>query len=173
MNFLVYCRDKLKEEAAFSLLEMMLVITISSLLTVVFIQLITDLYQNNDFFSLENAWQLDAYLAVDFIADQIKNSTKVEIINENEINIYSYYNQEYQWLKFSIYQSSGNNNLGRSIGSNQLNFKDFGRNLSLLDKVEDLKFEIIEPGLLKVTLAVQAKSTKKVEKLTVSRLIKI
>ncbi len=170
MNFLAYCRDKLKEKAAFSLLEMMIVITISSLLTLIFIQLIIDLYQKNDFFSLENAWQLDAYLAVDFIADQIKNSSKVEIINKHQIDIFSYYNQEYQWLKFSIYQSSGDNNLGRSIGSNQLDFKDFGRNLSLLDKIEDLKFEIVEPGLLKITLSVKAKNK---ENLTVSRLIKI
>lgn len=173
MNFLAYCRDKLKEEAAFSLLEMMIVITISSLLTVIFIQLITDLYQKNEFFSLENDWQLDAYLAVDFIADQIKNSARVEIINKNEINIFSYYDQEYQWLKFSIYQSSGANNLGRSIGSDQLDFKDFGRNLALLDKIEDLRFEVVEPGLLKITLSVKEKNNKRTEKLTVSRLIKI
>jgi len=173
MNFLAYCRDKLKAETAFSLLEMMIVITISALLTVIFIQLITNLYQKNEFFSLENNWQLDAFLAVDFIADQIKNSARVEIINENEINIFSYYDQEYQWLKFSIYQSSGANNLGRSIGSNQLSFKDFGRNLALLDKIDDLKFKMVEPGLLKITLSVKEKNNKKTEKLTVSRLIKI
>jgi len=173
MKFLAYCRDKLKEEAAFSLLEMMIVITISALLTVIFIQLITDLYQKNEFFSLENNWQLDSYLAVDFIADQIKNSARIEIINENEINIFSYYDQEYQWLKFSIYQSGGDNNLGRSIGSNQLNFKNFGRNLALLDKIDNLRFKMVEPGLLKITLSVKEKNNKKTEKLTVSRLIKI
>lgn len=173
MNFLAYCRDKLKEESAFSLLEMMIVITVSSLLAVIFIQLIIGLYQNNDYFSLKNAWQLDAYLAVDFIADQIKNSVKIEIINEHEIDLFSYYDQEYQWLKFSIYQSSGNNNLGRVIGSSQLNFKDFGRNLSLFDKIEDLRFEIVEPGLLKIVLSVKTQNKKKKAELIVSRLIKI
>lgn len=169
MNFLAYCRNKLREENGFSLLEIIIVISISSLLTVVFVQLINDLYQKNEFFSLENTWQLDVYLAVDFIADQIKNSIKVEIINENEIDLFSYYDEEYQWLKFNSYQSNKEMNLGRIIGSSDYKYKDFGRNLSLLAGIEEIKFKVIRPGLLKISLSVEEKS----EKLTVSRLVKI
>jgi len=160
-------------EAGFSLLEMMLVITISSLLAAVFLQLLVDIYQQNDFFSLNNAWQLDAYLAVDFIADQIKSSKKVEIIDQHQLDIFSYYNEEYQWLKFNVYQSNGNKNLGRSIGGSDLNYKDFGRNLSLFDGIDDLSFEIVKPGLLKISLTVKEKMKSGIKKLTVSRLIKI
>lgn len=169
MKYLLYCRGKLKSEKGFTLLEMILVITISSLLAVIFLQLILTLYQNNIFFNLQNAWQLDAYLAVDFITEQIKNSKKVEVISREEINIFTYYDQNYQWLKFSLYQSGGNKTLGRSIGGSDLGNKDFGRNLSLLDKIEDLSFKIIEPGLLKITIYL----VNDQKHLTVSRLVKI
>lgn len=169
MKCLLYCRDKLNSEKGFTLLEMLLVITISSLLTVIFLQLILTLYQNNNFFNLQNAWQLDAYLAVDFMTAQVKNSKKVEVISREEINIFTYYDQDYQWIKFSLYQSGGNNALGRSIGSPDLANKDFGRNLALLDKIEDLSFEIVKPGLLKLTIFL----VQDQKNLTVSRLIKI
>lgn len=169
MKSLLYCRNKLKTEKGFTLLEMLLVITISSLLAVIFLQLILNLYQNNNFFNLQNAWQLDAYLAVDFMASQIKNAVKVEVISQQEIDIFSYYDQEYQWLKFNVYQSGGHKALGRSIGSTEIMNRDFGKNLALLDKIEDLSFEIVEPGLLKLTLLL----VEDQERLTVSRLIKI
>ncbi|RAK11041.1 prepilin-type N-terminal cleavage/methylation domain-containing protein [Halanaerobium saccharolyticum] len=169
MKCLLCCRDKLKSEKGFTLLEMLLVITISSLLAVIFLQLILNLYQNNKFFNLQNAWQLDAYLAVDFMAAQIKNSKKVEVISGQEINIFTYYDQNYQWLKFSLYQSGASNALGRSIGSSDLANKDFGKNLDLIDKIEELNFRIMEPGLLKITLYLVEGQTQ----LTVSRLIKI
>ena len=168
MKFLHFCRDKLKSEPGFSLLEIILVITISSLLAVLFLQLIFSLYKNNDFFNFQNAWQLEAYLALDFMAEQIKNSRQLEIINQREIDIFSYYNQDYQWLKFSLYHSSGNKKLGRAIGSKDLNNKDFGKNLSLLDNIQDINFIIAKPGLLKISLSLKQK-----EELVVSRLIKI
>jgi len=176
MNFLVYFSVKsveLKKEAGFTLLEMMLVICISSLLAAVFMQLLVDVYQQNYFFSLNNAWQLDAYLAVDFIADQIKNCKKLEIPEEAQLDIFTFYNEEYQWLKFNLYQNKGINNLGRSIGSSDLNYKDFGRNLSLFDGIEDLSFKIVKPGLLKISLKVKEKLKSGTEELTVSRLVKI
>lgn len=169
MKCLLYCRDKLNSERGFTLLEMLLVITISSLLAAIFLQLILNLYQNNNFFNFQNAWQLDTYLAVDFMTAQIKNSKKIEVISRKEINIFSYYDQEYQWLKFSLYQSGGNNALGRSIGSSDITNRDFGKNLALLDKIEDLSFKIVEPGLLKITIFL----VQDQKHLTVSRLIKI
>ena len=169
MNCLPFCKDKLKSQRGFSLLEMIIVITISSLLAVTFLQLILSLYKNNDFFNFQNAWQLEAYLALDFITEQTKNSPQVEIINQREIDIFSYYNQKYQWLKFSLYQSSGNKKLGRAIGSTDLNNKDFGKNLSLLDNIRDINFIIVKPGLLKITLSLKQNE----DELVVSRLIKI
>lgn len=169
MKLLVSFRNKFKEKAGFSLLEIMLTITISMFLLTAFIRLSIELYKDHHFFNLVNAWQLDLYLAADFIAGQIKNSTKVEIIKSNEINIYTFYDQEYQWLKFSIYQSKGKNNLGRSLGSNDINLKHFGRNLSLLDDIYNLEFKEIEPGLIQMKIIV--KNNKEI--LTVSKLIKI
>lgn len=162
-------KDKLKNEAAFILIEIIIVIAISSLLAVIFMDLIYGLYQKNSYFNLENDWQLDAYLAVDFIADQIKNSTKVELINEAEIDIYSYYHGSYQWLKFCSYKSKNIKNLSRKIGSQNLDFKDFGRNLSMLDNIKNIKFKKENDNLLKITLAVQHKK----ESLIVSRLINL
>jgi len=169
MKSFLCCSDKLKSEAGFTLLEMVLVITISSLLALTFLQLILNLYQNNEFFNLQNAWQLDAYLALDFMAAQIKNAAELEVISQQEIDLYTYYNQEYQWLKFNVYQSGDYKALGRSIGSTEITNKDFGRNLSLLDQIEELRIEIVEPGLLKLSLILE----KEQKRLNVSRLIKI
>lgn len=169
MKYLVYCRSKKNSEAGFTLLEMILVITISSLLTAVFLQLIVKLYQDNEFFNLQNAWQLDAYLAVDFMALQIKNASRIEVVNQQELDIFTYYDQEYQWLKFNVYQSKGDNALGRAVGSTEITVKDFGKNMALLNKIEDLRFEIVEPGLLKLSLYIKADQ----KKLIVSRLIRI
>ena len=160
MKFLPYCRNKLKSEQGFSLLEMLIVITISSLLTAIFLQLIIKLYQDNDFFIFHNSWQLDAYLAVDFITEQIKNSQKIDLINERELAIYSYYNQKYQWLKFSIYQSDQKIKLGRAIGSTEINNRDFGKNLSLLEGIKDINFAMIRPGLLKDTIKANQDTVK-------------
>lgn len=169
MNYQGFYLNKLKSEAGFSLLEMLLVITISSLLLAIFINTALVLYQDYNFFNLQNAWQLDLHLAADFITSQIQNSQKIELINEQEINIYSYYQKEYQWLKFSQYISKKKNNLGRAIGSNKLKPKDFGRNLSLLDNIKSLSFKIPVPGLLELKItAVDGE-----QELTVSRLINI
>lgn len=169
MKCLAYFREQMNTEKGFTLLEMLLVITISSLLATIFLQLIFSLYQNNNFFNLQSSWQLDGYLAVDFMISQIKNAKKVEVINQQEIDIYSYYDQEYQWLKFNLYQSKGNNALGRTIGSKVQTDKDFGRNLALLDNIDNLSIEIVEPGLLKLSLFLKQDQ----KKLTISRLIKI
>lgn len=169
MKFLACCRNNFKNEQGFSLLEMLIVITISSLLAVIFLQLIVKLYQNNDFFIFHNSWQLDAYLAVDFMAEQIKNSQKIELINQRELAVYSYYDQKYKWLKFSLYQTDQNTNLGRAIGSTDINQQDFGRNLSLLDSIQDINFVLVSPGLLKISLSVGEKKNN----LLVTRLIKI
>lgn len=161
--------NKLKSEAGFSLLEMLLVITISSFLLAIFITTALTLYQDYNFFNLQNAWQLDTHLAADFISSQIRNSKKVELISETEINIYSYYQKEYQWLRFSLYTSKKKHNLGRAIGSNDLNLKDFGRNLSLLDDIKSLSFKKTAAGLLKLKIIVEDGGRE----LNVSRLINI
>jgi hypothetical protein len=148
---------------------MILVISISSLLAIIFLQLIVRLYQDNEFFNLQSAWQLDAYLAVDFMALQLKNAQKVEVISQQEVNIFSYYDQQYQWLRFNVYQSGGNSALGRAVGSTDIAVKDFGKNMALLNKIEELRFEIVEPGLLKISLCLM----KDQKSLTVSRLISI
>jgi len=169
MKFSACLRNKIKAAEGFTLLEILLVITISSLLAAVFMQLITDLYQNNSFFNLHNSWQLDGYLVLDFIAFQIKNASRVDLISSQEIDIFTYYGGEYQWLKFNVYQSGGSSSLGRAIGSSDPGFKDFGRNLALLDRIESLNFEMDASGLLKITLYLEEDG----EKLTISRLIDI
>ncbi len=137
MKYSVYCSSEKNSESGFTLLEMILVISISSLLAIIFLQLIVRLYQDNEFFNLQSAWQLDAYLAVDFMALQLKNAR--------------------------------NSALGRAVGSTDIAVKDFGKNMALLNKIEELRFEIVEPGLLKISLCLM----KDQKSLTVSRLISI
>lgn len=169
MKLSVCSKNNSKNEAGFILLEMILVIVISALLTVVFIDIIYGLYQKNSYFNFKNAWQLDAYLVVDFIADQVKNSTKVEIINQNELDLYSFYDEEFKWLKFCSYKSKKIKCLSRRIGSEDLNFKDFSKNLAILDNIDSIKFKKLKNNLLKIQLTV--KHNKK--SLIISRLVKI
>lgn len=169
MKFFPCLKDKLNFQAGFSLIEILIVISISSLLTTFFLQLIIRIYQNNEFFIFKNAWQLDAFLAVNFMVEQIKNSVQIEIISQNELDIFTYYNQKYQWLKFSLYQNKKEKKLAKAIGSDQLKNKNFGKNLSLIEKIKDIKFKVIRPGLLQIKLLfVQNK-----KELIVSRLVKI
>lgn len=169
MSLLLCLKNRLQEESGFSLLEMLVVIVISSALTAVLLISITNLYQDNNFFTLHNSWQLDSYLALDFIAEQLQNSLEVEIISDSEIDIYTYFAEEYQWLKFTVYESSGQQNLGRILGGENRESKDFGRKLSLLDDIEQLRFQMVEPGLIKIKLLLSSRR----EKIAISRLIKI
>ena len=169
MKLSAYLKNNFKKQSGFTLLEMLFVICISTLLTAVFLNLIIQLYQDDNFFNLQSDWQLDSYLAVDFITEQIANASRVEVINDSEIHIFTYYDQEYQWLRLTTYQSKGKTNLGRSIGSTDLNYKDFGRNSSLLDNIEELKFTLVSSGLLEVKLILKDRD----DSLVVSRIIKI
>lgn len=169
MSLLLCLKNKLKDDSAFSLIEMMIVITISTALGAVFLTSITALYQDNDFFNMHNSWQLDSYLAVDFMAEQIKNSIELTVINESELDVFTYFDQKYQWLKFTVYESDNQLNLARILGGEEKEVKDFGRKLSLLDDITELKFQIVEPGILKIKLIMTAGG----EKIVVSRLLKI
>lgn len=169
MNYLASCINKLKSEAGFSLLEMLLVIIISSFMLSIFINTALNLYQDYSFFNLQNAWQLDVYLAADFISNQIQNSQKIEIISKSEIDIYSFYDGDYQWFKFCSYQADDQQHLGRAIGNKDFKTKDFGKHLSLLDNIKKLNFKIIRTGLLEIIITVEDGKRE----LTVSKLIKI
>lgn len=169
MKLLLFCKKKLKLESGFSLIEIIVAISISMFILSVFINLSIELYQDHDFFNLVNAWQIDLYLAADFIAEQISNSVKVEIINQNQIEIFTFYEQKYQWLKFSLYQSQGKKSLGRSIGSDNLEIKDFGRRHSLLANISNLKFEIITEKLILMQITAELDD----QKIVVSKIINI
>lgn len=169
MKFSVCFTDRLKSQKGFSLLEILIVISISSLILIVFLKLNLSLYQDSSFLNLENAWQQDLYLAADFLSSQIKNSLRVEIINKNELDIYTYYDGDYQWLKFSLYENKRGKNLARAIGNKDINNKDFGRNLSLVNDVEDINFKIIKSNLLKISISAAASNRS----LEVTKLINI
>lgn len=164
MKFLVSFIDKLKSQKGFSLLEILIVISISSLILAVFMQLSLKLYQDSNFVNLENAWQQDLYLAADFLSSQIKNSLRVELINKNELDIYTYYDGDYQWLKFSLYENKKGKNVARTIGSTDIANKDFGRNLSLVNEIKDINFKIVRANLLR--LSISAESNNKSMKVT-------
>ena len=166
MKFSVFSINKLKNQKGFSLLEILIVISISSLILIIFLELNLKLYQNNNFFNLENSWQQDLYLAIDFLSSQIKNSLRTEVLNKNELDIFTYYDGDYQWLKFSLYENKRGKNLARAIGSKNINNKDFGRNLSLVNDIENINFKIIGTGLMQISISVKANNKNlKVEKL--------
>lgn len=169
MKFLLCLKNRLNSAAGFSLIEILIVLSISSLLTMCFFHLVIRLYENNNNFIFKNSWQLDAFLAVNFMVEQITNSIKIEIVNQNELNIYTYYNQNYQWLKFSLFQNQKGKKLAKALGSEDPGKQDFGKNLTLINQVKELKFIKVKPKLLQVKLLLAQDK----EELVVSRLVKI
>ncbi|ADO77027.1 PulJ/GspJ family protein [Halanaerobium praevalens] len=169
MKFSLCLKNKFNSSAGFTLIEILIVLSISSLLTICFLQLVIRLYQNNNNFIFKNSWQLDAFLAVNFMVEQITNSIKIEVVNQGELNIYTYYNHNYQWLKFSLFQNEKGKTLAKAIGSEEPLQQDFGKNLTLINQVKELKFIKVKPGLLQIKLLL----TQNKEELIVSRLVKI
>ena len=163
-------KKKLKEsEAGFTLLEMVLVITITAITASLFVSSAADLYKNHQFINLHSAWQLDGYLALDFIAGQARNSAIIEIPSSSELEIYTYYDGDWQWLKFSKYYSSGMEKLGRAIGGESPENKDIGRNSALLNDIDDIDFEFVDDQLLKIRLVFERDDKVQI----ISRLVNI
>ncbi|SFL08998.1 PilW family protein [Halanaerobium salsuginis] len=154
MSLSHFCKkNSLDSKQGFSLIEVLVALVISTLIFSVFLQLILDIYQQNDIFNLSSSWQLDSYLALDFISQQIENSKQVKVVNENEINLFSYYRGQYCWLKFCPYTDlTGQLNLGRKLGSDNLNKQDFGKNLALIDDIKSFKITCLSNNLLKIEL---------------------
>jgi len=159
----------IKSEAGFTLLEMVLVITITAITASLFVSSAADLYKNHQFINLHSAWQLDGYLALDFIADQSRNAAIIEIPSSSELEIYTYYDGDWQWLKFSKYYSSGMKKLGRAIGGESPENKDIGRNSALLNDIDDIDFEFVDDQLLKIRLVFERDDKVQI----ISRLVNI
>ncbi len=161
---------ELKEsEAGFTLLEMVLVITITVLTASLFVSSAADIYQNHQFINLHSAWQLDGYLAVDFIAGQVRNAAIIEIPSSSELEVYTYFDGNWQWLKFSKYYSTGMKKLGRAVGGESPENKDIGRNSALLNDIDDIDFEFVDDQLLKIRLVYERDDKEQI----ISRLVNI
>lgn len=161
--------EEVESEAGFTLLEMVLVITITALTASLFVSSAADLYKNHQFINLHSAWQLDGYLAVDFISNQLRNAVIVEIPSSSELEIFTYYDGDWQWLKFSKYYSSGMKKLGRAIGGESPDNKDIGRNSALLNDIDDIDFEFVDDQLLKIRLVFERDDKVQI----ISRLVNI
>ncbi len=159
----------IRSEAGFTLLEMVLVITITAITASLFVSSAADLYKNHQFINLHSAWQLDGHLALDFIAGQVRNAAIIEIPSSSELEIYTYYDGDWQWLKFSKYYSSGMKKLGRAIGGESPENKDIGRNSALLNDIDDIDFEFFDDQLLKIRLVFEREDKVQI----ISRLVNI
>ena len=169
MNLLLCLKNKFKDNSAFTLLEVVLVITISTVLAGLFLELLLGLYADQNYFTAYSAWDLDAYLVVDFMAEQLKYSSQVELISAGEIHFFSYYNDSQQWLSYNLYQRENSQALARRLGGDDYLHKDFGRNIALIENVESIKFKHLENNLLEIELIIKENN----EEFLISRLVYI
>ncbi|ADQ14840.1 type II secretion system protein [Halanaerobium hydrogeniformans] len=169
MNLLLCLKNRFKDNRGFTLLEVILVITISTVLAGLFLELLLGLYADQNYFTAYSNLYLDAYLLVDIIAEQLKYSQQIDLISQTEIHFFSYYNEGQQWLSYNLYQRENSQVLARRLGGEDYLNKDFGRNLSVLENVESLKFNYLEENLLELKLIIKDNN----EELLISRLVYI
>ena len=165
MNLLLCLKNKLKSSSAFTLLEVLIVISMSVIIMGVLINLAVGLYSNHQFINLVSARQLDGYLASDFILACIKNSTKVVQESDDVLDLYCFYDEKMQWLRISKFAGDCGFELRKSLGGEDPVSADFGRNSVLIDNIDALSLELDnQNNLVKITIAYQKNNIKTVIK---------
>jgi competence protein ComGC len=165
MNLLVYLKNKLKSSSAFTLLETLIVISMSVIIMGFMINLAVGLYNNHQFINLVSARQLDGYLAADFMVECIKNSSEVKQQSDNTLDLFCFYDGRMQWLRFSSYTAEGELELMKSLGGEDPVSADFGRNSVLINDLDGLSLDLDdESNLVKITIAYQKNNYRTVIK---------
>lgn len=165
MNLLVYLKNKLKSSSAFTLIETLIVISMSVIIMGFMINLAVGLYNNHQFINLVSARQLDGYLASDFMMECIKNSSKVKQQSDNALDLFCFYDGKLQWLRFSIYKVEGELELRKSLGGEDPVSADFGRNSVLINDLDGLSLDLDdENNLVKITIVYQKNNYRTVIK---------
>lgn len=165
MNLLVYLKNKLKSSSAFTLIEILIVISMSVIIMGVLINLAVGLYNNHQFSNLVSARQLDGYLASDFILECIKNSREVKQQSTDELDLFCFYDGKMQWLRFSRYTAEGELELRKSLGGEDPVSADFGRNSVLINDLDGLSLDLDEEKkLVKITIVYQINNYRTVIK---------
>ncbi|RCW50526.1 MULTISPECIES: type II secretion system protein J [unclassified Halanaerobium] len=132
---------KFGNNKGFTLLEILLALTITAVLTISFLQIISLIYRDHNLLNKRLGHQMDGHLAVDYIFTKIKMAEIVDIPDKNTLEVYTYIDGEKRWLKFYIYQSEGIKKLGQSQGSASIENRDYSRVTSIIDNIEEVKFK--------------------------------
>ncbi|MCC3143752.1 prepilin-type N-terminal cleavage/methylation domain-containing protein [Halanaerobium sp. Z-7514] len=156
MNLLLFLKNRFKDDSAFTLLEVILVITISTVLAGVFLNLLLGLYADQAYFTAYSKLNLDAYLLVDIMAEQLKYAQQIDLISEREVQLFAYYNGKEQWISYNLQSQEDGQTLARGLGGEDYLQKDFKRNLSLLENVQSLEFKYLQANLLELSLVIEA-----------------
>lgn len=165
MNLLVYLKNNINSGSAFTLLEILIVISMSVIIMGVLINLAVGLYSNHQFTNLLSARQLDGYLASDFILECIKNSSKVKQLSNDSLDLFCFYDGKRQWLRLSKYGGEYELELRKALGGEDPVSADFGRNSVLINNLADLTLKLDEENdLLRITIVYQENNLKTVIK---------
>lgn len=125
----------------FTLLETLLALSITAVLTVSFLQIISLIYRDHQLLDKRLGQQMDGHLAVDHIFTKIKMAEVINIPNRNTLEVYTYIDGEKRWLKFYPYNSGGIKKLGQSQGSVLIEKRDYSRVTSIIDNIEAVEFK--------------------------------
>jgi competence protein ComGC len=156
MNLLVYLKNNLKSSSAFTLIETLIVISMSVIIMGFMINLAVGLYNNHQFINLISARQLDGYLAADFMVESIKNSRELKQQSDDVLDLFCFFGGKMQWLRFSVYSAEGELELRRALGGEDPVSANFGRNSVLIDGLDDLSLDLDEANnLVKITIVYQ------------------
>lgn len=142
MSLLACLKNNFKSSAAFTLLEILIVISLSVVIMSVFISLAADIYDSHRFQNMISAGELDGYLAADFIFECVKNSSQILQQQDDQLELYCFYGGKRQWLSFSRYSRGSEVELRKSLGGEDPASADFGRSGVLINGLDDLIFEL-------------------------------
>lgn len=133
--------SKVKKNNGFTLLETIFALTITALLVSSFLQMVSLIYKDHHLSDKRLGQEMDAHLVVDYIYEKIKMAEVIEIKNNKTLELFTYLDGEKRWLKFCPYKNNNIKKLGQRKGTALKNTKGYSRTESMLDNIEEIRFE--------------------------------
>ncbi len=132
----------------FTLLEVLLALSILSLLCIIFLNVMVSSYKI--WLREENylANRQNGEVALQTIIDHLRQAKDINVSPEGkEIEFRCYYqNKEMKWLKYGLYKAGQNLILGLKIADYGKDVVDYSHYMPLINHVTDLKFAKIDEG---------------------------
>lgn len=130
------------QNRGFTLIEVMLALSVLSIISITFLQVMTSSYK---IWINENSYLAKSQrgeMAVQTISNQLRTAQDINISGDkNEIEFRCYYhNQDMKWLKYGLYESDGIKALGIKKADCGQGTVDYSHYMPLINRVTDLKF---------------------------------